>query len=196
MNGGWSDEDLVQRIRMGDRELYGTLAIRHRRRLRDCAQRLAGDPFEAEDAVQTAHVLAMLHFDSYQGRSPVVEWLVSITKNAVRSGYRRNHLWLDRTELNDCYADPGPSPEQAAIGRDLRRIVDRALEGIPRPYRAVFQLRFVAGLSTAETGRSLGLSEECVKARLLRARSMLRQAIEPQLASRRSRRRIRVSGAA
>lgn len=175
-----SNEDIVERIKAGDREFYGALAVQYRWQLKRLAQRFVRDPLDAEDAVQGAHVLALTHLHQYEGRSPFFQWMASITRNEALTSRRRNRFSAGWVELQDCYADPVPSPEQSAIGEDIQGIVDRALDRIPPSYATVFRLREVAGLSTAETGRRLGLTNSCVKSRLLRARSMLRNAIEPQ----------------
>ncbi len=181
MNTTLSDEEVVQRVKAGDRESYGLLAARHHQRLHRLAQRFAHDPSDAEDAVQGAHLLALRHFDQYQGRSAYVQWMASITINEVRSSYRRNKVAASSEELRDSCAAPAPDPEQAAIGVDIRRIVRSALDNIPAAYSQVFEMREMADLSTAETSRRLGLTDACVKTRLHRARWMLRRAIEPHL---------------
>ncbi len=190
MSAALSNADIVERIREGDREFYGTLASQYRGQLKRLAQQFVSDPLDAEDAVQGAHVLALSHLDQYQGRSPFVQWMTSITRNAALTTRRRSR-YLSDVELQDCYADPVPSPEESAISQDIRRIVGQALDRIPLAYAVVFRLREVAGLSTAETGACLGLTRSCVKARLLRARTMLRNAIEPQLEGRRLRPSLR-----
>jgi RNA polymerase sigma-70 factor, ECF subfamily len=188
-----SDEDVVQRIRAGDRESYGLLAIRHQQTLERIAQKFARDPSDAEDAVQGAHLLAFSRFDQYEGRSPYVQWMASITVNQVRTGYRRDRFSAECEELQDCYSDPTPSPEQSAIAKDFQRLVNCALDRIPPAYSMVFRMREMADLSTAETSRRLGLTNGCVKSRLLRARSMLRNAIKTQLGGRRLRPSLRGS---
>ena len=117
--------------------------------------------------------------------------MASITINQVRTGYRRERLSAECEELQDCYSDPTPSPEQSAIAKDFQRIVNRALDRIPPAYSMVFRMREMADLSTAETSRRLGLTDGCVKSRLLRARSMLRNAVKMQLGGRRLRPSLR-----
>jgi RNA polymerase sigma-70 factor (ECF subfamily) len=179
-----TDEQVVQRVRAGDTESYELLASRHHQRLNRLARRFARDASDAEDAVQGAHLLALKHFEQFQGRSTYVQWMASITINEVRTGYRRNKISANVEELQDCYPASTPSPEQLAIGGDIQRIVDNALDNIPPAYSEVFRMRELADLSTAETGRRLGLTDACVKSRMHRARSMLRRAIGEQLGGR------------
>jgi len=56
----------------------------------------------------------------------------------------------------------------------LHEILDKAVNGLAPPYRTVFVLRDVEGLSTEETAQALELSVPAVKSRLLRARLQLR----------------------
>lgn len=176
-----SDEEAVEQVKAGDRDSYGVLAMRYQPRLRRLAQAFMRHSADVEDAVQAAHLQAWQHIDQYEGRSPYVHWMTTITINEVRTAYRRNRVGVAAEELEDHYTAPGPNPEQAAIGKEIVRVVESALDRIPPAYSSVFRMREMADLSTAETGRSLGLSEACVKSRLLRARSMLRRVIEMEL---------------
>ena len=74
-----------------------------------------------------------------------------------------------------------PDPEQAAWNGELRAALERAVGAMPSRYRAVFLMRDVEGLSTAETAASLDLSLEAVKVRLHRARARLRNDLERRL---------------
>jgi RNA polymerase sigma-70 factor, ECF subfamily len=73
-----------------------------------------------------------------------------------------------------------PSPEQEVLTQRLRKVLEWAIERLPENYRTVFMLREVEGLSTAETGECLSLSEESVRVRLYRARAYLRKKIFAQ----------------
>ncbi len=63
-----------------------------------------------------------------------------------------------------------PSPEQAALNGELRRLLEQAVETLPHTPRSAFVLREVEGLSTAEAAECLGVTEDVVKTRLHRAR--------------------------
>jgi RNA polymerase sigma-70 factor (ECF subfamily) len=55
--------------------------------------------------------------------------------------------------------------------------MEEELAALPANYRTVLVLRDVEGLSTAETASCLDVSEEVVKTRLHRARTMVRERI-------------------
>ena len=70
---------------------------------------------------------------------------------------------------------------QAALG-EIRILLEGAIDALPAPFREVFILRQVEGLSTEETAHVLSIEPETVKTRLHRARTRLRQALQDQLA--------------
>jgi RNA polymerase sigma-70 factor (ECF subfamily) len=72
-------------------------------------------------------------------------------------------------------------PEQSTSDRQLAGLLERAVDALPEGYRTVFMLRQVDGLSIAETAEALGLSEEAVKSRALRANVRLRNQLDAWL---------------
>jgi RNA polymerase sigma-70 factor (ECF subfamily) len=62
--------------------------------------------------------------------------------------------------------DWGPSPEQRYAQTELRDILSKVVGELDPPFRIVFQLRDIEGLSTEETAEALGLSVPAVKSRL------------------------------
>jgi RNA polymerase sigma-70 factor (ECF subfamily) len=71
-------------------------------------------------------------------------------------------------------ADWSSWPESDLLNREARAEMQKAILALPDNLRAVFVLRDLEELSTAETGEVLDLSISAVKSRLLRARLKLR----------------------
>ena len=71
--------------------------------------------------------------------------------------------------------DWGSVPDDLLLTRELRTVLNAALQTLPTTLRTVFVLRDIEGLSTAETAEVLGLTETNVKVRLHRARVALRE---------------------
>jgi RNA polymerase sigma-70 factor (ECF subfamily) len=74
-------------------------------------------------------------------------------------------------------------PERLAAQRQVRHLIERAIDDLPEIFRVVFVMRDVEGLSIEETADCLGLEPATVKTRLHRARQQLRRALDEQLAS-------------
>ena len=66
-------------------------------------------------------------------------------------------------------------PEQQAAASELRRVMEEEVAALPDTFRLAFMMRDVEGLSTSETASVLDISEDLVKTRLHRARTMLRE---------------------
>ncbi len=183
MNCLIADQEAIGLIREGDFESYEVLVSRYQQRLHRVARRVVRNDADAEDVVQGAHLLALKHLDQYAGRSGFFSWMSSITTNQALTQIRRNRGILTAGDGHfEHMVSPGRNPEEQAIDRNISGILSKALESLPGAYRSVFQLRAMESLSTAETGERLGLTEACVKTRLLRARALLRRRLSKKLA--------------
>jgi RNA polymerase sigma-70 factor (ECF subfamily) len=68
-------------------------------------------------------------------------------------------------------------PEQMYARAELRALVENSVKRLPAKYRVVVVLRDMEHLSTEEAAAALGLGIPALKARLLRGRLMLREAL-------------------
>ena len=89
---------------------------------------------------------------------------------------RRTH---DRGETHEIDAPDtrAESPGDAAMRGEVRRMIERHLDGLPVAFRAVFVMRDVEGMSVEETAACLSIPSATVRTRLFRARALLREAL-------------------
>jgi RNA polymerase sigma-70 factor, ECF subfamily len=182
---GLPDEEIVKRIRAGDRGLFEILMRRHNQRLYRAARAVLKDEREVEDVMQQAYINAFTHLPQFQERSRFSTWMTRITLNEAfgrRRKMRRSDILTAADEdsaraVVDTARSPLPDPERQAYGQELSRVLEAAIDTLPETYRTVFMLRDIEGLSTGETCDGLGLGEEVVKTRLHRARAMIRDAV-------------------
>jgi RNA polymerase sigma-70 factor (ECF subfamily) len=151
-------------------------------RFRRIAMRLLRNPEDAEDAVQDAMLSAHRHIARFDGRSQMSTWITSIVINAVRMQIRRRSrrptVPLDQ-ESNDSNSpmhewpvDPGPTPEQSLLQRELQALAFKLVARLPVAQREALQLR-QQDLSIKQAAQLLGVPEGTLKARLARARADL-----------------------
>src|SRR5688572_13148035 len=76
--GGLSDEEIVERVRSGEVELFELLMRRYNQRLYRVARAVLRDDGEAEDVTQEAWVRAFTHLDQFAGRAKFATWLTRI----------------------------------------------------------------------------------------------------------------------
>jgi RNA polymerase sigma-70 factor (ECF subfamily) len=182
-SGTLSDEEVIRRVRAGEGELFEVLMRRYNQRLYRVARSIVKDEAEAEDVMQQAYVNAYTHLDQFADRARFSTWLtrIAVYEALGRLRRRRRVREVDVSSETEgtgaTLASAEPSPEQQALTAELRRLLEGAVDALPRTSRSAFVLREVEGLSTAEAAACLGVSEDVVKTRLSRARGMLRKAL-------------------
>lgn len=181
---------LLRRAREGDFEAFSTLIERFQRRVFAVARRIVGNQHDAEDVTQQTFLSVMDHLGDFREESSVATWILRIATNHAlkvlrkRRGLPMVSLDSPTRDGEDSYGTlPHPEfiaqwrdePAKLAQQREVRQLIETALDELPEKYRVVFVLRDVEGLSVKETAESLGLTESNVKVRLLRARLDLRE---------------------
>ena len=185
---GLTDDAIVDRVRGGDVALYEILMRRHNQRLYRTIRAILRDDRDVEDVMQQAYIDAYTHLDQFRGGAKFTTWLTRIAINrAIRSGRgaRRGLELVPATadyEIAIAQAPaPNPDPEHAMYGRELSVVLAALIDELPQPFRIVFVMREVEGLSTAETAACLDINEDTVKTRLHRAKRLLKERLDRQL---------------
>jgi RNA polymerase sigma-70 factor (ECF subfamily) len=175
------DDQLVRRILAGESALFEILVHRHSQRVYRAARAILRDDEEAADVVQEAFVRAYRKIGQFAGRAKFSTWLIKIAVYEARARRRKS---LSRAvtprepaDARESRNDPDTrlDPEKGVLVREVRALMEAAIEDLPDLYRAVFVLRMVEEMSTADTAEVLNLSQDAVKTRLRRARALLRE---------------------
>jgi RNA polymerase sigma-70 factor, ECF subfamily len=188
------DLELVALARRRSGDAFRVIMQRNNQRLYRVARSVVADDSEAEDVVQQAYVNAFGSLAKFRSEASLATWLTRITLNEALGRLRRQRPMVDLEVLD---AEPtGKSkiipfplmnedidPERLAAQRQIRHLIERAIDDLPEIFRMVFVMRDVEGLSIEETAGLLGIEPATVKTRLHRARHQLRQALDEQLAS-------------
>jgi RNA polymerase sigma-70 factor (ECF subfamily) len=181
-----TDEEVVERVRAGETALFEILMRRYNQRLYRVTRSILSNDGEAEDVTQDAYVRSYMHLDQFDGRARFSTWLtkIAVHEAIVRARSRQRLVEIDAApasmEDGMKLESKSPSPEQEVLTKTMRIVLEAAVDRLPETYRSVFMLREVEEMSTAETAECLDLSEEAVKVRLHRARSLLRKDIYAQ----------------
>jgi RNA polymerase sigma-70 factor (ECF subfamily) len=171
-----SDEEIVRRIRDGETYLFEIIMRRYNHRLFRVIRAILRDDNETEEVMQEAYVRAFEHLQQFEGRAKFSTWLTKIAVyEAYARGRGRERLSDSETYWEDLIAATDRSPEERTFDSEMRSLLESAIDSLPEEHRAVFILRDVEGMSTAETADILNLTEENVKVRLFRARAAIRR---------------------
>ena len=183
-----SDEEILARIRAGDKSACDLCIEKHSPGLYRLALRLLQNEADAEDVVQESFLNAFNAIDSFEGRSSLSTWLYRITYNNVMMRLRKRPpdlISVDRAlDLGEeGYAVPQEFfdwcclPEEDFQSAEVRQELEQAISTLSPALSSTFILRDLEGLSTRETAVALDTSEDVVKTRLRRARLQLRESL-------------------
>jgi RNA polymerase sigma-70 factor (ECF subfamily) len=188
-----SDLELARLIAARDPAAVRLVTQRNNQRLFRTAWSVLKNREEAEDAVQSAYLGAFRAIGGFEGRSSLSTWLTRIVLNEAlgraRSA-RRRRAGLDAGSVVhlDDYREKlmrgslaGAAPDAAVAREQMRALLEKAIGALPEPFRLVFVLREVEGLSVEEVAETLGVLPATVKTRDLRARRRLQEALAPEL---------------
>jgi len=185
------DAECVARARGGDLKAFEELMNRHSRCVYRTLVGVLGDVEEARDAMQDTFLKAFQHLGSFAGRSKFSTWLITIASNTAvqRLRDRKRLESLDRGEFE---SEEGfrprqvqawtEDPEQLYSQTERRNLIESNIMKLPAKYRVVLMLRDIEQLSTEEAAEALDLGIPALKARLIRGRLMLREALAPHFA--------------
>lgn len=177
---------LLMAARMGHPTAFGDLVGRHAGRIRRMAFRITRNREDAEDVVQECFKNALTHLDAFRGESRFSTWLTRIALNAAFMKIRRRHRELRADDSADTslalkwdrIPSPNPTPEQNHCRVELESILTAEIARLKPSLRRPVVLCHVEGQIAADAAKALGISNSAFKARLRRARLVLRFRLE------------------
>ncbi len=170
-----ADAAIVGRVLDGDSAAFEGIMRRYNQRLFRIARGILGNDADAQDAVQEAYVRAYFRLAQFEGPAGFASWLSRIVVNEALGWTRKKSLAID--DDRDAEALPtarAERPEDIAMSRDTRALIEAAIDELPRDFRVVFMLRAVEGLTVEETAELLDIKQATVKTRYFRAKSQLK----------------------
>ena len=182
------DEALVRRALAGDGSAFEALVTRHQERVYRLLCRLLRDASDAQDTLQETFLQVYRKLSSFRGESKFSTWLYRVATNTALGSLRQRsrhpteslETYLPRYDEQGRHERLDIDHSIAARADELldrRRLTEHALaalERLPEAYRAVFVLRDLEELTTAEAAEVLGVNPTLLRQRLHRARLMLR----------------------
>ncbi len=165
---------------------------RNNGRLYRVARGVLKNDSDAEDAVQDTYLKAYTKLREFRGESSLSTWLTRIVLNEALMRLRQSRRTAEvtktfeqETQSAQIVRFPGMAqgldPEKQAATREVSRIIERAVDGLPIEFRVVFIMRCIEEMSIEETAEQLAIPEATVKTRLHRARALLRRALDEEL---------------
>ena len=156
------EPELVARARSKDASAVALIIRQHNQRLYRIARSILRDDFEAEDALQEAYIRAFTRLDSFRGEARLGTWLARIVMNEALGRLRRRKPSVDFDAFAKAQeksaqiirfpaANPELDPETTMAQREIRALLERAIDALPEAFRTVLVARLIEGMSIEET---------------------------------------------
>lgn len=183
-----TDRQLISEIKKKNEGCFEELINRYSAKVFNLAMRITRNQEDAEDVLQDVCTTVFTKISSFEGKSQFSSWLYRVAMNSsfmkIRSRKRKrtvsiedldpssNQNWgTNRSELTDI--------DTMTTRHELREAIERAVDGLPDEYKAIFVLRDIDGLSNQSVSEVLELSVPAVKSRLHRSRLLMREKLQP-----------------
>jgi RNA polymerase sigma factor (sigma-70 family) len=186
-----SDSVLVHQALTGDQEAFEALISRYKKTLFGLIYHYVGEYHEAHDVLQQVWLQLYLSLATLRPKKQIKPWLFTVARNRSLDVLRRKRLPSfsevetgheeDEAASWETISDSSPTPEELAERRDLQQAIQRAIQALPRKYRAVVLLYYADQLTFSEIGQVLNMPGSTVKTRFYRAKPLLRAALTVQV---------------
>ncbi len=185
------DRHLIRAAQQGDSRAFDRLVHRYQAQVYRAMTRACANPDLAADVLQEALIRAFRALPQFRGDASFATWLFRIAKNlCVRKQQQimaHPTISLDQplgeeedaeNLLRQMIDTTAQNPQQVLLDQEVRQKVREAVDKLPPNLREVLILRDMEDLSNQETAERTGLTVAAVKARLHRARALLREHLE------------------
>jgi RNA polymerase sigma-70 factor (ECF subfamily) len=180
----YSDAEIIHKILLSEPQLFEELIRRYNSVLYKIGRTYNYNHQDTQDLMQETNVSAYFNLAKFENRSSYKTWLTRIMLNHCYQKKRKfsfkNEIAVEEYEINN--SNPmfqrEDNNEKNLMNKELKHVIENALQKIPPNYRIVFTLRELSGFSVSETAAALDILESNVKVRLNRAKLMLRTHIE------------------
>ncbi|MFJ2028373.1 sigma-70 family RNA polymerase sigma factor [Streptosporangium sp. NPDC087985] len=175
---------LVLRAKTGDTDAFGTLYDRYLDLVYRYVYFRVGSHPLAEDLTSETFLRALRRIADFtwQGRD-FGAWLVTIARNLITDHFKsgRYRLEVSTAKVIDTPLDGPHIPENAVVTAMVNDRVLGAVRGLSPEQQECVVLRFLHGMSLAETALIMGKKSGAIKALQFRAIRALARALPPDL---------------
>lgn len=192
------DEDykVIKLCLRGKKDAFARLVDKYDRKVYNLAYRLTSNPERAKDIAQEAFIKVYKALDKYDPKYKFSSWLLKTVSNLCIDYHRSKHATNASLEVIINSGAEGSilrdgessSPIEDAIEEklqcaELQDVIREGIDMLPYDYKSVVVMRHIQNFSYKEISSILNLPMGTIKARIFRARKMLKQYLETKLAS-------------
>jgi RNA polymerase sigma factor (sigma-70 family) len=181
------DEVLIRNALNGEQEAYQELLNRYQKTVFHIVVKIIRNSDDAQDLVQETFMRAFNTLESYRSEFRFSTWLCKIAANCSIDYLRKKKIKaysMDKpfetkngtveVELED----KGANPEETLLRKQQMISIEEAIESLPPKYKQVIVYRHHDDKSYEEIARIMNIPIGTVKARIFRARELLKKKLK------------------
>jgi len=173
---------LVERFKKGELGAFDDIVKRYQKQVYNIAYGFIGNYEDAYDISQEVFIKVYKSLDKLRNGSAFVLWLRRVTINTCTDYLRQQvseETLDDISYLHNSIPSYYGNSDKLIENSELRKVIFRAVDRLPKGQRKVFILRHYEGLSLKDIAETLNCSLGTVKAHLFRATRRLRDILLP-----------------
>jgi len=190
MGKGTTDQQLVERVKRGDKTAFDLLVLKYQQRIVNLVSRFVRNPSDAQDVTQEAFIKAYRAMPNFRGESAFYTWMYRIAVNTAKNylavqtrrpvAAEQDISEIEQIEGNTALRDQA-TPEHLLLRDEIQETVINAIEKLPDDLKVAITLREVEGLSYDDIATAMDCPIGTVRSRIFRAREAIDHELEPLL---------------
>ena len=185
-----SEKELILKAQRGDQTAFEQLIYNYDRAVISIAMRFVRDNDDAKDIYQEVFIRVYKSLKKFEFRSEFSTWIFRITTNVCLTykSRKKDQIMISLQEKIDDegsdykvvgLASEEKSPEEKTYAKDLRLLIDNAVESLSYKQKITFVLKHYEGYKIREIAEMLNCKEGTVKKYLFDAVNNLRKKLRP-----------------
>lgn len=185
-----ANSELITKAIEGDEAAYKNLLENYRGAIYNLLYKMVRNKEETEDLVQEAFMKAFKALPSFNEEYAFSTWLYKIAVNNCIDHMRKKKLQTYSInkpvqskdgELDREFPDTSMSPDKSILSEERASIIETAIDELPENYKTAIILRHSEEKSYEEISKILNIPLGTVKARIFRAREMLKKKLKGKI---------------
>ena len=184
------DQQLIAAAIQGDQQAYTAILHRYRGSIYNLIYKMVHNRVETEDLVQEAFIKAFAALATFNDDYAFSTWLYKIAINNCIDHFRKRRLKTfsmdtpieskDGTIKREI-SDSSYLPDKPLLNKEKNQLIEQAIAELPEKYRISIVLRHNEEKSYEEIAQIMNIPLGTVKARIFRAREMLKKKLKGKI---------------
>ncbi len=184
------DKQVIRKALEGDQRAFTDILHRYRGSIYNLIYKMVHNKEETEDLVQEAFIKAFASLSSFNAEYAFSTWLYKIAINNCIDHFRKKKLKTysidNPIESKDGmikreFSDTTFLPDHPLLSKEKSKLIEDAISKLPEKYQRSIILRHNEDKSYEEISKILDIPLGTVKARIFRAREMLKKQLKGKI---------------